>query len=122
MGCACEDGARDSFYGIIKNVMDRENTLQLMEKIKGKMPDALYQQTLKMIKAAPAENFVVLIKMQDGGEMGIGHDAFPQTKEWATAHIGRPLHFTMTQLPNRRGGGLSMDIHDLGAEGMDHER
>lgn len=111
MGCACEDGSRDSFYGIILRVDDRESLVEVIGKMK--VPDAFREELLKTVEQAPRANFSVLVKMQGGGEMSVGCDMFPQTKEWASERIGKPLHFTITQLPNKRGGGITMDVHEL---------
>lgn len=116
MGCACEDGARDSFNAIIASVTDKEAALSGLDKIKGKVPEALLQETLKRVNATSPEQFSVVLMQRDGdlvGETTVSGDLLPHPKEWFQARIGKMIHVVMTQLPNRRGGGLSIDVHDL---------
>jgi hypothetical protein len=112
MGCACEDGSRDSFHGTILRVDDLESLTQAIKQMKISS-ETFREELLKAIHAAPPDSFAVLIKVQDGSEMSVNCEVFPQTKGWARERIGKPLHFTITQLPNRRGGGISMDVHEM---------
>jgi len=112
MGCACEDGARDSFYAVIISVTDRNFVVAGLNKLKGKIPEKLLQELRKRFEEMPHASFSVLLKCQDGSEMSVGCGVFPQTQEWAKERIGKPLHVVMTQLANRHGGGLSMDVHE----------
>ena len=114
MGCACEDGSRDSFVGVILQVVDKAYLLANLPKAMGKVPDHIYKDILKKVMEAPEEQFSLEVKIL-GGDMQVSGDMFPQTKEWAIAHIGKPLHFTITQLP--RQGGTSMDVHEVEQEG-----
>lgn len=116
MGCACEDGSRESFHAAVLTVVDKEAGLASIEKIKGKIPENLYQDTLKKLNEASSERFSVTLMQYDGGlvgEMSVSGDLLPQPKEWFKARVGKVIHVVMTQLPNRHGGGLSMDVHDV---------
>lgn len=116
MGCACEDGSRESFYAVIVSVVDKEIAIARLEKVKGKVPETLFQETLKRVMETPPEQFAILLEQRDGGLVGettVSGDLLPQPKEWFKARIGTMIHVIMTQLPNRRGGGLSMDVHDM---------
>lgn len=116
MGCACEDGSRESFLAVIVSVTDREVALAGLEKVNGKIPDDLFQEMFKKVTEAPPQQFSVLLMQRDGdlvGETTISGDLLPQPKEWFKARVGTVIHVVMTQLPNRRGGGLSMDVHEL---------
>lgn len=111
MGCACEDGSRETFVGVILTVIDKATALAGLKKIEGKMPDAVLAPLLKRVEEASDDHFSLNVKIL-GGDMMISGDMFPQTKEWAVAHIGKPLRFTVTQLPKQ--GGMSVDVCEHG--------
>lgn len=107
MGCACEDGSRETFVGVILDVIDKPKALAGLKKIKGKVPDAMLAPLLKKLEEASDDQFSLSVKIS-GGDMTMSGDLFPQTKEWASARVGRPLRFTITQLPKQ--GGMSVDV------------
>lgn len=116
MGCACEDGSRESFKAAVLTVVDKEAGLASVEKIRGKIPESLYQETLKKLNEVSSDKFSVTLMQYDGGlvgEMSVSGDLLPQPKEWFKARVGKMIHVVMTQLANRHGGGLSMDVHDV---------
>ena len=114
MGCSCEGGSRDSFLGIIQSVTGVEGLLKGLQAFKGKVPGTMYSELVDGLKGESG-GFAVLVTAQDGCEVSMGHRIFPQTEEWARARIGKPLHFTITQLP--RQGGMSVDVHEIAEPG-----
>ena len=119
MGCACEDGSRESFTSIILAVLDKPAVIMGLMKIKEKMPKAFYEETLRRVESAPDEQFSVTLIRREGDlidEMTVGSQVFPQTLEWAKARVGKAIHVILTQLPNKRGGDLTMDVHDVSEE------
>ena len=119
MGCGCEDGWRDSFTGVITDVIDKNRARNAVELIKSKIPENLYHDLLKQVESGKDDQFGILIKNKDG-TMSVGCEVFPQTMEWAKARIGKPLHFVVTQLPKQ--GGTSMDVHEEGEHAEDEVR
>jgi hypothetical protein len=107
MGCSCEDGSRDTFIGTIVKVMDKEAIKKDFDAMQGATRELLREHFERILREAKDDAFGVTVKIP-GGQMAVGADMFPQTKEWAKSHIGKPLRFTITQLPKR--GGMSMDV------------
>ncbi len=116
MGCACEDGARDSYYAVITDVIDIARAREMIEKFAHRpWIKEIVRETKEGLDKADPDAFTVSLETRGDQTVGITSipsTIFPQTQEWAKARIGKRIHVTMTRMAKRLGGELTMDVHD----------
>ena len=115
MGCGCDEGYREEYDAIIAGVMNRDEIFNVanaaLEKCKTPEEQRYFQGVKDSVK--DMDGFSVKLKCPDGGDLFVGANIFPQSEAWARDRIGKVVHVVMTQLPNKRGGGHSMDVRDV---------
>ncbi len=113
MGCACEDGSRDSFIGVIKLVLGKADFATMIEKLIPGMKgfESVSASLKKLLKEAPPDRWGLMVRVEDGSQMSMSGDLLPQTQEWMRARIGKKMRFTVIQLP--RKGGTSWGVAEL---------